>query len=272
MKKGVKIFLIVAAVILVAGGIGFYFYYSHMQSAKVHYSSVILKRGNITYGITATGNLNDSLVINVGTQVSGIISHVAGVIDSATYNGDGIPAANAHLYGIGIASGPDGLIYIADYFNNRIRAIDKNGIIHTIAGNGIEATTGDGGLADTAEIDNPDQVIFDLCGNLYFAQTNNPRVRKIQYPHCGFLSISEPQPIATEISVYPNPVINELNIESTLNFINYQVVNLVGSVFLKGDLQQGKNTISFTGLPPGIYLLKVLNKEGLSEVRKIVKE
>ena len=68
--------MIVAAVILVAGGIGFYFYYSHMQSAKVHYSSVILKRGNITYGITATGNLNDSLVINVGTQVSGIISHV----------------------------------------------------------------------------------------------------------------------------------------------------------------------------------------------------
>ena len=68
--------MIVAAVVLVAGGIGFYFYWSNAQSAKVTYTTVPLQRGNIVYGITATGNLNDSLVINVGTQVSGIISQI----------------------------------------------------------------------------------------------------------------------------------------------------------------------------------------------------
>jgi HlyD family secretion protein len=76
MTKRIKIILIVSAVVLVAGGIGFYFYWKNAQSAKVHYSTIELKRGNITYGITATGNLNDSLVINVGTQVSGIISQI----------------------------------------------------------------------------------------------------------------------------------------------------------------------------------------------------
>ena len=76
MKKGVKIILIVSAILLAGGGTGAYFYWQHVRSEKVHYTTVDLKRGDVTYGITATGNLNDSLVINVGTQVSGIISQV----------------------------------------------------------------------------------------------------------------------------------------------------------------------------------------------------
>lgn len=76
MKKSIKIILIVAAVALIGGGIGYYFYWRYAKSEKVHYSTIDLKRGDITYGITATGNLNDSLVINVGTQVSGIITQI----------------------------------------------------------------------------------------------------------------------------------------------------------------------------------------------------
>jgi len=76
MKKSVKIILIVIAIVLAGGGTGLYFYFRYTKSEKVHYSTVDLKRGDITYGITCTGNLNDSLVINVGTQVSGIISQV----------------------------------------------------------------------------------------------------------------------------------------------------------------------------------------------------
>ena len=76
MKKGLKISLIIVAVVLIAGGIGGYFYWKYTKSEKVHYSTVDLKRGDIAYGITATGNLNDSLVINVGTQVSGIITQI----------------------------------------------------------------------------------------------------------------------------------------------------------------------------------------------------
>lgn len=76
MKKGLKITLIITAVVLVAGLIGGYVYWRYAKSEKVHYSTIDLKRGDITYGITATGNLNDSLVINVGTQVSGIITQI----------------------------------------------------------------------------------------------------------------------------------------------------------------------------------------------------
>jgi HlyD family secretion protein len=76
MKKGLKISLIVSAVILLAGGGGGYFYWKYAKSEKIRYSTYDLKRGDITYGITATGTLNDSLVINVGTQVSGIITQI----------------------------------------------------------------------------------------------------------------------------------------------------------------------------------------------------
>jgi HlyD family secretion protein len=76
MKKGLKITLIVGSLLLAGGGTGGYFYWKHTKNEKVHYSTVDLKRGAITYGITATGNLNDSLVINVGTQVSGIITQI----------------------------------------------------------------------------------------------------------------------------------------------------------------------------------------------------
>ncbi len=76
MKKSVKIILIVTSVLLVAGGVAGYFIWKKSKSNEIHYSTVDLKRGDITYGIVATGNLNDSLVINVGTQVSGIITKV----------------------------------------------------------------------------------------------------------------------------------------------------------------------------------------------------
>ena len=76
MKKRTKIILIVVAVVMVAAGIGGYVWYSQSKNGTVIYTTTEIKRGDITYGITATGNLNDSLVIDVGTQVSGIISKI----------------------------------------------------------------------------------------------------------------------------------------------------------------------------------------------------
>ena len=75
-KHIVKIILIVVLAVLIAGGLGCYFIWQHSKANDVHYSSTELKLGDIVYGITSTGNLNDSLVIAVGTQVSGIISAV----------------------------------------------------------------------------------------------------------------------------------------------------------------------------------------------------
>jgi uncharacterized protein (TIGR03437 family) len=107
----------------------------------------------------------------------GIISTVAG--DGAQgYSGDGAPATGANLnWPIGVAVDGAGNLYIGDYGNNRIRRIDVNGIIGTVAGDGTPASSGDGGPAAKAQLSYPAFTAVDASGNLYI--TTRDRVRRI---------------------------------------------------------------------------------------------
>jgi sugar lactone lactonase YvrE len=110
---------------------------------------------------------------------SGMVTTVAGNCTFG-FNGDNQPATNASLGGPqGVAADSSGNFYIADVGNQRIRKVDLNGIITTIAGNGSAGFSGDGGQATAAEIWNPSQLGFDAGGNLYFVDQGNGRIRKI---------------------------------------------------------------------------------------------
>src|SRR5712691_11735208 len=77
----------------------------------------------------------------------GVISTVAGN-GNLGFSGDGGPATNAAFnLASDVAVDTEGNIYIADRGNDRIRKVDKAGIISTVAGNGKEAFSGDGGPA-----------------------------------------------------------------------------------------------------------------------------
>ena len=110
----------------------------------------------------------------------GIISTAAGSSDSGYYGGDGDLATNAFLkLPTGVAIDGLGNIYIVDSKNNRIRKVDSNGIINTIAGNGSFGFGGDGGLATSAILKNPTGVTVDAAGNIYIVDQGNSRVRKV---------------------------------------------------------------------------------------------
>lgn len=97
----------------------------------------------------------------------GTSSVVAGGNDNSDL-GDGGPAVDAHLGDAqGIAVDALGNFYIADTKLYRVRKVDANGIITTVAGNGQFGTTGDGGLATEAALCNPVDVEVDAAGNLY---------------------------------------------------------------------------------------------------------
>ena len=70
-------------------------------------------------------------------------------------------------------------VYIADRHNHRVRKIDSEGTITTIAGSGVAGSAGDGGPATQAQLSSPRAVAFDADGNLYIAESSGNRIRKI---------------------------------------------------------------------------------------------
>ena len=99
----------------------------------------------------------------------GTVVEVAGT-GSAGFGGDGTPAAKARLNKPqGIAVGPDGTVFVADKENRRVRRIGTDGIIATVAGDGRQATDGDGGPATAASLYEPKDVALAPDGSLYVA-------------------------------------------------------------------------------------------------------
>lgn len=105
---------------------------------------------------------------------------VAGELYDLGYNGDGIPATQAWLFlPTGVSVDREGNIYICDWLNQRIRKVDTAGIISTVAGNGSEGFSGDGGPATSATLTLPTDVAVDTKGNFYIADWDNLRVRVV---------------------------------------------------------------------------------------------
>ncbi len=111
---------------------------------------------------------------------TGKIYTVAGT-DVGGYNRDSILATNAKLnYPLGVDVDDSGNVYIADNGNHRIRKVSIiNGFISTVAGNGYNNFSGDGGLATAASLNSPRDVKVDDLGNFYIADAVNNRIRKV---------------------------------------------------------------------------------------------
>jgi len=108
---------------------------------------------------------------------AGVITLVAGT--SAGFSGDGKSALTAQLSApSGIAIDSDGNLYIADTGNNRIRRVDKKGIISTVIGS-ASGSSGDGGPAALAKLNAPQGVAVDSKGNVFVADTGNHLIRMV---------------------------------------------------------------------------------------------
>ncbi|MFB1482347.1 RHS repeat-associated core domain-containing protein [Corallococcus sp. RDP092CA] len=97
-----------------------------------------------------------------------------------TFSGDHGPAKQARIAAPrGVAVALDGTVYIVDTGNHRIRQVKPNGVIATVAGNGVKGATGDGGRALAASLDSPEAMAVGPEGTLYIADTGNHRIRRV---------------------------------------------------------------------------------------------
>lgn len=110
---------------------------------------------------------------------AGIVSTVAG---NGTYGatGDFGQAINASFSDVtDVALDAAGNLYIADASNHRIRKVTPGGIVSTVAGTGVQGSSGDGGLAINALLNRPISVALDTAGNLYICDSSNHNVRRV---------------------------------------------------------------------------------------------
>jgi streptogramin lyase len=96
------------------------------------------------------------------------------------FSGDGGPATAAQIDNpFGVVRGPDGALWICEYTGQRIRKVNADGTIHTVAGSSKKGYTGDGGPALEATFNLPHEIRFDKDGNYYIADMSNHAIRRV---------------------------------------------------------------------------------------------
>ncbi len=259
-----------------------------------------------------SGNLyiadeNGNQIRKVNT--SGIISTFAGI--SYGFSGDGGPATAAEMfYPSDIAVDGSGNIYIVDSYNARIRKVATNGLINTVAGVGITGYSADGFAATSAEI-YPTCIAIDAAGEMYIADGNNSRIRKVDVSgiistvggngHYGFSGDGGAATVA-EIAYATGITLDENGTIYFSDQYNYSIRKIMASYtdFLTQDSSSncspcngsatantaggiqpytyawtpcGNTTSSITGICPGIYSVTVVdaNNDSIKQEEIIIR-
>jgi uncharacterized protein (TIGR03437 family) len=131
---------------------------------------------------------------------TGLVETIVGT-GVAGFAGDHGPASLAELSGpTSVAVGTDGMVWIADTFNHRVRRVDAQGTITTVAGTGAAGSSGDGGDASAARLDTPASISIAPDGSSYVADLGNQRIRRL-VPDANLGSA--PPPLSPIVPVAP---------------------------------------------------------------------
>jgi len=135
-------------------------------------------------GVSDAGPFSYQWLLNGTNVANNFITTYAGKYPATPplYSGDNGAATNAKLNSpCGMAVDSSGNVFIADTFNNRVRKVDTNGIITTVAGTNYVSLhySGDGAPATNANLWGPSGVAVDNSGNIFIADAENARIRKV---------------------------------------------------------------------------------------------
>ncbi|MGH9178246.1 MAG: right-handed parallel beta-helix repeat-containing protein, partial [Acidimicrobiales bacterium] len=189
---------------------------------------------------------------------SGAITTVAGNGSNLFGTLGGVPATATSVAGPeDVVVDGDGNLIIAETLFSRIRKVGTDGIVSTIAGNGIPAFGGDGGPAADAVVSSPTQLDLDGAGDLFFTDRGNASVRRIEAgtpppppvvkkPECGSV-ITKNTILTADIGPCDTDgiVIGRDNIRLNLN--GYRIFGTEGQNSTVGIRLFGRSGVTITG-------------------------
>jgi sugar lactone lactonase YvrE len=144
-------------------------------------NQTVVPGANATFNVVASGTGPFSYQWRYnGTNIpAGIIRTIAGN-GTAGYSGDNIAATNAELQSpFGVVVDNRGRVFIADNQNFRVRMVDTNGLITTVAGNGSSGNPTNGAVATNAPLGSIVGLAVDNAGNLFLSDQTSKAIRKV---------------------------------------------------------------------------------------------
>ena len=164
----------------------------------------------------------------------------------------------------GVCADAAGIVYVADFNNQRIRKITTAQVVTTFAG---QASVGAVDATGTsASFNGPIGICSNSLGNMFLADQFNHKIRKISNPAAG---INE-NTLSNELAVYPNPSADLFYIDLK-SVSKITVTNSLGQIVLNQTVNPGKQTIDLQNQAKGLYFVTVL-QNGKQEIIKLVKE
>lgn len=230
------------------------------QISKV-FSMVCDKHGNLYF-------MDSSRIRKISAD--GIITTVAGT-GVRGYNGEGMLAMSADIAPNALAIDSVGNIYIADN-TDRIRKINTEGVVNTVAGNGLTGDSGDWGAPLTAELYWPEGIAVNRKGEVFFSNQGSHKVRMISNLVTGTKSLAPGTPM---LMIYPNPSTSEqysiILKAKTNKEIELVVYDATGVEIAHSVGRTNKKIVLSSPGKPGVYTIKCMSGNEVTTGRLVVK-
>lgn len=216
--------------------------------------------GLVTVTNVAVDANDDVYVTFLGWNRIRKIDSATGIIDAAIgtgvqgISGDGGPALTATLASPrGMTFDAQGNMFISESSLSRIRKVDSNGIISTVAGTGVDGFSGDGGAALSAQFGNPSHVAIS-GNNLFIADTTNNRIRRIEgIVNVESLALSSSTPVSNTVNIIDDAdivmIFNDSLNPTTVNQSNIPVygshTGLLAGTYTLSTTSVSNDTVTF---------------------------
>lgn len=213
--------------------------------------------------ISSTGDLYvaDANKIRKVT-VTGTVTTIAGTGTVGSL--DGLGSSASFNYPQGICADGSNNLYVSDTENHLIRKIDPSGLVSTLAGTGSSGSTD--GFGTSASFNRPFDVCVDASGNLFVADFNNAKIRKIDFTASG---IFDQDAFAKQVVIFPNPAQNYIQVYSSAKINSVKIYDLNGNTVL--SIEKEVAGIDIGALSAGFYFIESTTAESIIK-QKFIKQ